>query len=175
VSEALGWLRDNRFTEVQHRPGLPSRVILRDESGTGIDYQVPGAVWRTLGPDANEAARQQNRYFQLPPELWTNGWLQALDGAAAAMLLVILAEQPAEPSRLRGIWFSPSEAAKRYALSPATRTKGVSQLSRAGLIVINKIAVSDDPFDLRRTRNAYRIQMERFNEPARWDEPLKPV
>jgi hypothetical protein len=175
ISEALAWLRKNRFIQVQQRPGLPSRVLLLEESGSGSAYTIPGATWRTLEADTPDTERQRQRYLQLPPALWTNGWLQTLDGASIAMLLIILAEQPAEPSRIRGIWFSPSEAAKRYALSPGTRTKGVAQLSRAGVIIIDKIAVSDDPFDLRRTRNAYRLQPERLNDTARWDDLVKPV
>lgn len=173
ISEALAWLRKNQFVRVEQRLGLPSRVVLLDESGSDAPYAVPGAVWRTLTASSPEGERQRNRYIQLPASFWTNGWLQTLDGAAVAMLMIILAEQPAEPSRLRGIWFSPSEATKRYALSPATRTKGVSQLSRAGLVLIDKVAVSDDPFELRRTRNAYRIQTERLNDDARWEEPRR--
>lgn len=176
VSEALSWLRTHSFVEVTQRPGLPSRVVLLEESGTGTSYSVPGAVWRSLDASTPQEFKERQRYVQLPAQLWTNGWIQTLDGAAIAMLLIILAEKsPAPQGKLRdpGVWFSPSEAAKRYSLSPATRTKGVAQLSRSGLVTIDKIAVSNDPFDLRRTRNSYRLHLEELDRMASWDEPAK--
>lgn len=166
VSDALAWLKAHRFVEVQNRPGLPSRVVLLEESGEGRPYSVPGAAWRTLGREATEEERQRQRYLQLPPEVWTSGWLQVLDGAAIAMLLVILAEKPAARENAR-VWFSPAEALKRYGLSPATRTKGLNQLSRAGIVTTEKISATRDPFDLRRTRNAYRLDAARLKDAAR--------
>lgn len=171
VSDALAWLKSRQFVEVQNRPGLPSRVVLLDESGDGRPYVVPGAVWRTLGSESTEDDRRRQRYLQLPPELWTSGWLQVLDGAGIAMLLVILAETPTNRENTR-IWFSPSEALKRYGLSPATRTKGLSQLSRAGIVMTEKIAATRDPFDLRRTRNAYRLDPARLKDAARVEVDL---
>lgn len=168
VTDALTWLKKESFIEVQPRPGLPSRVVLLEESGTGRPYVVPGAAWRTLGPQASEDERQRNRYLQLPPELWTSGWLQILDGASIAMLLVILAESSSERANAR-VWFSPAEALKRYGLSPSTRTKGLSQLSKAGLVTTEKASISRDPFDLRRTRNAYRPHLDRLKDLARLD------
>lgn len=166
VSDALAWLRERDFIEVQPRPGLPSRVVLLEESGAGRPYAVPGAAWRSLGGTATEEQRQLHRYLQLPPEVWTSGWLQVLDGAAIAMLLVLLAEMPADGIKAK-VWFSPAEALKRYGLSPATRTKGLSQLSSAGIAITEKASTTKDPFDLRRTRNVYKLDLTRLKDPAR--------
>lgn len=165
VSEALAWLAREKFIQLQPRPGLPSRVVLLNELGDGKPYVVPGAVWRTFDQVTTDLERQQQRYLRLPPALWTRGWLAILDAAALAMLLIVTAESQGDKGPRR-VWFSPQEAAARYALSPTTRTKGLSQLTKTGIVTAEKIAAGRDAFDLRRTRNAFRLRLDRLEQPA---------
>lgn len=166
VNQAISWLEEHQFLTVEARPGHPSRVTLLSEAGTGEAYTLPGAQYgklRNKNVPAEDLAR--HRYFQIPSSFWTSGWLAILSGPAVAMYLVLLAEST---DRTGGgeIWFSPALAAKRYALSDDTRSKGLRELKRAGLISTARRPVSSDIFDVQRFRNVHVLQPDKLNVAA---------
>lgn len=166
VAEALKWLHAHRFVELEARPGATNRVTLLNENGTGERYRVPGAVFRTIPNEPQfKQDRERQRYFRIPPTFWTAGWCSDLRGPAVAMLLVLLAEE--DGRRSDGVWFSPRIAEERYALSPVTRSKGLTELSDYGLLTIKKSALTGDPFELQRTRNIYFLNHDAFSKGPR--------
>lgn len=170
INEAFSWLSTHNFVSLQHRPGQPSRVVLRNEAGTGAAYDVPGAVMRAIHEDhpMGRELRQANRYIQVPATFWTNGWITELSGAAVVMLLVVMAESRTGQEG-RGVWFSQRVAAERYSLSAQTRSKGLSELTRFGVLTTRKQSlVSQDPFAPIKSRNVYTFHRDALaGEPSR--------
>jgi len=164
VTAAFTWLAKNKFVELQPRPGMPSEVTLLHESGTDRSYSVPGAIWRTL-PD--DKARAEHRYVRLSADFWTSGYMAVLSGPAVAMYLVLLAELRAGDAAKQRLWLSPSQADNRYALSQDTRSAGLRELVRAGLIGVERETVRPSDFDFHRQRNVYRLRPPRLKRPAR--------
>lgn len=162
INDAFAWLAEHEFIRSIPRPGLPSRIELLHESGTGRPYEVPGAAWGKLPPDASAEERDLARYVRLPPQFWTNGWLPVLSGSAVAMLLVLLAEiGPNEPGE-HEVWLSPDVALRRYDLSSDTRSAGFRELVDAGIVQVMRRTINPTAFDFRRMRNVYRYQPSAF-------------
>src|SRR5205823_14327958 len=74
VQEAVAWLETNRFLRSEKIPGLPSRLYLLNEAGTGQPYEHP--------------AKSKQPYVTLPTSFWTKGWIAVLTGSAVAILLI---------------------------------------------------------------------------------------
>jgi len=166
VNDAIAWLEDNAFIEVATQPGYPNRVTLLHESGSGSRYRVPGEAYnkgKASGADASEL--MHHRYLQMPATYWTSGWMCTLSGPATAMFLVLLAEQSGRPDD-QELWFSPDAATLRYSLSADTRSSGLQELRRAGLVSVRRRAIASDVFDVQRFRNTYLLQTERLSDPA---------
>ena len=166
VLDAIAWLETHQFLTVENRPGHPSRVTLLRELADGQPYSVPGATFNKLrGQDPDDVTVTQHRYIQLPPTLWTSGWMAVLSGPGLAMLLVLLTELGGRDTE-REIWFSPGMAKRRYDLSEDTRTAGIRELANAGLVTITRRDTNPDPFAVRRLRNVYRLHTTEFAAPA---------
>jgi DNA-binding transcriptional ArsR family regulator len=104
-------------------------------------------------------------YVQLPSSFWTRGWICVLSGPAVAMYLALLhelrgAEDPAP------VWFSPAVADSRYGLSEDTRSRGLRELTRAGLIDTKRRPVGTGAFDDNRYRNVYTLNPKKLEEHA---------
>lgn len=89
--------------------------------------------------------------MRLPLGLWDRGWIVRLSGTALAMLVILLDLQG---GRAQPQWISPSQARRRYDLSPDTWTKGLKELKALDLVTVSRLA-QGDIFDYRRMRNAY--------------------
>jgi len=176
VSQALQWLDDHKFARVEQLIGRPPRVTLLRETGFGEPYLPPGAVNNRLTQQLQNATgleekalreqREGERYLQLQPALWTQGWIQTLSGPGLSMLLVLLAE--AAGGTDRDLWLTPDLARRRYGLSPATRSSGLRELYDLKAVTMKRRTISRDVFDYRRMRNVYRI-----NWPALTDQPTR--
>jgi hypothetical protein len=169
INDAIGWLGAHHFLEIRQRPGQPTTLILLHETGSGEPYTVPGATLVRLR-NANAAERSAHRYLNLPSSFWTSGWIGVLSGSAVAMLLVLLLEfgsrRPTteSPDEVREVWFSPAVAEQRYALSEDTRSAGLRELERYGLVTTRRRRVSPDALDFRRLRNTYVLHPETLNQ-----------
>ena len=97
-----------------NRSGAPNIVRLLSDAGTGDDYETPGSLQPTARQ--SEEAAQIHRYIQLPPELWTLGWMAVLSPAALAMLIVLRIQVGASPRYRRSVDF-PDYAKKAFLLS----------------------------------------------------------
>lgn len=167
INDAFAWLAENAFIRSIPRPGLPSRIELLHESGTGRPYEVPGAAWNNLAKDATAEERDLARYIKLPPQFWTNGWLPVLSGSAIAMLLVLLAEIGPNTPADHEVWLSPDVALRRYDLSADTRSAGFRELVDSGVVQVMRRTINPTTFDFRRMRNVYRYQPSAFLGAAR--------
>lgn len=163
VRQATSALAAADLIKIVANPGQPNKIFLLDEGAEAQQYVLPGQAYNKSRGSGQE---WRNRYVQIPDTFWTNGWIAALSGAAVAMLLVLFAELGQKDASKTDLWFSPSAAKKIYGLSEDTRSKGLRELRRAGLVTARKKAASRDVLDFRRLRNTYRIQVERFEKLA---------
>lgn len=161
VNAAVRRLVEGGFLEVEKRKGHPSRLILREETGTGAPYTHPGSHWEPKKGSTNKP-KDAPRYTQIPSELWTTGWMATLSAPAVAMLLILL--EQTRGKNFDGLWFSPSVAAKRYGLNEVTRRKGIDELETFGLITVNRIPVGRGSLSAIRRRNTYSVEMDRFQD-----------
>ncbi|WP_162959219.1 hypothetical protein [Micromonospora tulbaghiae] len=162
INDAISWLEDGGFL-IKDTTG--DRVIqLLNETGNRQPYELPGAAIRRLPP--RDPRRTDHLYLQLPSGLWTNGWLSLLSGAAVAMLLLLYRLQADNPEGTL-LWFGGQDAKLRFDLSDDTRSKGLRELTMAGLVNVERKAVDPASFEPERVRNVYALQRDRLNKPAR--------
>lgn len=157
VNEAMTWLERAGFVGVSGERGVPSTVMLKDESGSGATYTLPGPTIKRL----QDADKPWNRhaYERVPVELWTNGWMAAMPGAALACFLVLRSVPPPRSGAPdTGSWFSPALLRDRYDMSDDTRQRGMRYLQDVGLVTLRKDALARTSADFQRTRNAYSLQ-----------------
>ena len=160
VNSAIRKLDELGYVRVEKRPGQPSRVFLREETGSKNEYTHPGDVWVAVKDADSRTRRKTPRYMQLPVELWTSGWIAALSGPALAMLLILMnSARGKEPS---GLWFSQSVIETRYGLAEATRRKGFDELEAYGLVAVQRARIVRDELSTGRYRNTYSVNVERF-------------
>ncbi|WP_439659175.1 hypothetical protein ACSHWB_43480 [Lentzea sp. HUAS TT2] len=159
IRNALGWLDHHGLIQLESSPGRDAVVHLMNDAGTGERYELPGAAYARLRSKPAQAA--PHRYIQLPGQLWTNGWIAALDyGPAIVMLLVLWLESGKTIKDGPWVWLSPAMAESRYGLSEDTRLKGARKLTELGLIKTSTRHVPSDAFEFRRGRNSYQIQLD---------------
>lgn len=169
INDAMKWLEAHHFITIEARPGHPNRVTLLQESGNGDTYSVPGEETRALKEKGRARVGDpdfdKHRYIQIPPTFWTSGWLAVLTAPAIAMYLVLLAEQGPNEAGIE-LWLSPRLANERYGMSSDTRTAGLDELRRAGLITVRRKAVASGIFDVVRYRNVHTLVPEKLKEPG---------
>ncbi|MFC8314182.1 hypothetical protein ACFUEJ_11230 [Gordonia sp. NPDC057258] len=161
IKNAMKTLREAGLIEVLENPGYPNLVRLLDESGNREPYTLPSTAYtkaKQTGAKPGVLARQM--YFKIPPQLWTDGYIQELNGPGLAMLLILLAEQGGEGE---AVWFSTTEFPQRYSISHKTRAAGTRELVNARLLTVDsesiavKMSRAATTFDPRRRRKIYRL------------------
>lgn len=161
INAASRRLVEGGYLTAERRSGMPSKLILRDETGRGVEYIHPGRYWDTKAASLDIPKRKDKQfYLRLPAEFWTYGWIAALSGPAVAMFLALV--EQARGAKYEGIWFSQSVAARRYGLTEVTRRKGLAELEAAGLIEVSRERIGLGTFDTIRYRNTYALQMHRL-------------
>jgi hypothetical protein len=161
IRNALRWLDHHGLVQLESSPGRDAVVHLMNDAGTGERFELPGSAFTRLRSKPAQAAK--HRYIQLPSQLWTNGWINALDnGPALVMLLVIWLEngKAIKETPAPWVWLSPTMAEERYGLSEDTRLKGARKLTELGLIKTSTRHVPADAFEFRRGRNSYQVQRD---------------
>jgi hypothetical protein len=146
VSDAIDWLAENKLIVAERRQGAPSPIRLLSQDGLGKPYVRPTPA---------------GRYVRLGLGLWYHGWIVRLSGTALAILAVLLDLQG---GRAQPQWISPTQARRRYDLSPDTWTKGLKELEGLGLVTVTRKAQGDF-FDYRRMRNAYWVNEHELGAP----------
>jgi hypothetical protein len=186
ISQALQWLDERNFVDLEARVGRPPRVTLLRETGTGEPYEPPGIINNRLTQQLKNASggreeerlralRDSERYIQLAPSLWTAGWVQTLSAPGLSMLLVLMSESAGQSDRK--LWLTPDIAQRRYGLSAATRSAGLRELVALRAVRVKRQTISRDVFDYRRMRNVYKIDSGVLaDEPTRApDRKLDPL
>jgi hypothetical protein len=146
VSDAIDWLADNKFLVSERRQGAPGPVRLLSQIGDGESYVRPAGG---------------SRYVRLGLGLWYDGWIVRLSGTGLALLIVLLDLQGGQA---RPYWISPTQARRRYDLSPDTWTKGLKELKALELVTVSR-RIQGDFFDYNRMRNAYWVDEHRLRGP----------
>lgn len=166
VAAALRTLEDHRLVTTERQAGHPSVVRLLDENGRGRPYGLPSTSHlRAIAGHRSKAEIASHVYFKVSTELWTAGYMQTLSGPGLVMLLILLAEQGGEGSR---VWFSTDVFQDRYAISHQTRATGTKQLLDLNLLRIERESIATgiyaDVFDPRRMRNIYHLRRAALND-----------
>lgn len=159
VRDALKALAAVNLVRLSPRPGTSPLIRLMNETGNGQEYTLPSTAYalsQRVKSD-KEAVTNPNLYFQLPAEMWTEGFLQVLKGPGLVMLLILLAEE----ANKRPVWFSGPEFRDRYRISPSTRTKGTKELVDLGILTVASVPLPPTPlgstFEQKRRRYNYRL------------------
>jgi hypothetical protein len=160
VRDALKTLVAANLIRLIPRPGTSPRIQLMNETGNGEEYALPSTAYERSQRTkrAQESVTDPNLYFQLPAELWTEGFLQTLNGPGLVMLLVLLAEE----GNKKRVWFAGTEFTDRYRISPSTRTKGTKELVDLGMLTITSVPLPStrggSTFEQQRRRYEYRLK-----------------
>lgn len=165
VTAAIEWLETNALVRVVRQPGVPSKVFLLDERATGKAYKLPFKALEAKRAAGGEESRD-DYYLTLPVDFFTRGWLAVLSAPAVAMLLVMVLEAKYS-GRMTGLWHSPAQAKARFGLSQDTRTAGLQELEKYGIVDRRTRPVSPGVFDMKRRRNIYDLHVEQlFADPG---------
>lgn len=171
IADAVRWLEKNEFITVTNRAGAPNVVRLLSDAGTGTEYETPGAAYNRL---RGKQPAEIHRYIQLPPTLWTSGWMAVLSPAALAMLIILRIQVGAKDPDKEEVWIAPDYAEKAFLLAEETRTRGIRELEGANLITVRRRRlVTTDNFDFRRFRNVYSLRFPMLAAPAAVPVPVK--
>lgn len=150
VRAALKELQERRFIALEPTKPTPTIKLLSDQ-GNGLPYVPPGVAVLS----ASREERPNHEYFRVPNEIWLDGYIGDMNGAALAMFLVLLAES--RGSR-KDVWLSPRALEDLYGISSSTRTKGVAALKDLGLITVRHQGISS-AIDYSPSRQVYQIPL----------------
>lgn len=141
IRAALAELDAREFVRLERRGARTTNITVLSDIGDGSPYVVPGAEFDRRRDTIAEGDPERKRlvYFRVPNEIWTEGSIAALDGPGFAMLLILLAESR---GYRRPVWFSPGHADEYYGIAAATRSRGIDELVRLGLVAIAKEPVN---------------------------------
>lgn len=149
VRAALKELQARRFIAVE--PSKPTPIIkLLSDTGDGSPYIPPGIAIREASQD-----RHRHEYIRVPNEVWLEGYIGDMSGAALAMFLVLLAESRGVAKE---VWLSPRALEDLYGISPSSRTKGIAQLKELGLITVQRQSL-EARAEYSPSRQIYRIPL----------------
>lgn len=99
----------------------------------------------------------------MPTAFWQNGWIVALSGTALAMWLILAELQGGRDGQ--DVWVPPAEARARYRLSQDTFSKGITELAGHRLVTVRRVPLGTEEWQHNRVRNAYRLQLDRLDQP----------
>lgn len=156
VTNALDVLERERLVTLERRRGESTIITILTESADGSPYQLPSTATARA---KSKAVSERNRYFKVPPKLWTTGDIQSMSASALAMLLIVLCERNVDG---RPTWWSTARFPQLFSISPSMRAKGTKELEDLGLLMVTKQSVADgrNPdriFTRDRVRNLYRL------------------
>lgn len=160
VRDALRLLAAKNLIRLVPRPGTSPVIQLMNETGSGDEYALPSTsyVRSQRTKPGQESITDPNLYFQLPAELWTEGFFQSLKGPGLVMLLILLAEE----AHKKPAWFSGAEFSDRYRISPSTRTKGTQELVDLDILTRTSVPLPStwggSTFEQQRRRYEYRLK-----------------
>lgn len=177
VRDALQALAEANLVRLVPRPGTSPLIQLMNETGNDEEYALPSTSYNLSQRmrSSKDPVTDPNLYFQLPAELWTEGFLQTLKGPGLVMLLILLSEQAYK----RPVWFSGGEFTDRYRVSPSTRTKGTQELVDLGLLTRLSVPLpagwGGSTFEQQRRRYLYRLTGVLDRLSGSEDFPTRPI
>lgn len=115
VSDALRWLRNNRFIELRPQEGQPGEITLLD----GEEH-----------PHDLSSSDRHGRYVLVPIELWTSGHILEMKARDVAVFIALrdVTSNPANEGSLTGYLKA------QYGLSDDTWTRALKELRKRNLI-----------------------------------------
>lgn len=161
IRAALSTLAELRLIRLDPvEASKPPVVTLLSEAGDGAEYFLPSTLYlsyKRAAPKDQPDVNNPYLYLKFPTSLWLQGYMQTLSTPGLAMLLILLSERA---DRGVGTWFSTEAFPQRYGISAPTRSKGTRELAELGLLITQRMPVSNGAspfFDVRRSRKRYRL------------------
>jgi hypothetical protein len=145
ITSNMKWLANNRFIELNRRPGLTPSIQLLDPHGSGRPM----------------SDTRSGRYISFPIGFWRHGWLLHLSPVAIAVLFAL--REFLGGSKVSRYMLQDRRAS--YKLSHDTWTRGRHELERAGLLSVRRVPQGDE-YVYTRLRNSYWLDAEPLNGPV---------
>jgi hypothetical protein len=153
--DATGRLATVGLADVETTRGGPKVTLMREDGALTangerrVRWRHPG---KNLSAEPEVTGRPGAGYVQLPPTLFTNGWLVALSGRALWALLVLTAEQADGKAMIgRGkvepVHLAPAQRKADYGMADATWLAAIGELAGQG-VVRHKVVVARHPVTL---------------------------
>lgn len=118
VRNALKQLEQHKLIRIEPKKDLT--IYLLKETGDGSPYTPP--------------YQEKKGYFRIPPELWTTGLINRLEGPGLCMYLCALATVRREVDGKSNVfWFAPAATRKKFGVGNSTRLKGIKELIEQGV------------------------------------------
>jgi hypothetical protein len=76
---------------------------------------------------------------------------------------LVLLDEAAYKRKPTNLWIAPSQAKARFGLSADTRTAGLQELRRYGLVTVARRSITPGVFDFKRLRNVYTLRPEQLS------------
>jgi hypothetical protein len=147
VSDALQWLNNHNYIDLDSQRGRPPTVTLKSAIG-----------------DDKPFARGLGVYLGVPKGLWEHHWINRLSATGLALLLVLLdlqgGHKQSDPPSL------PGAERRRYGISDDTWTRGRKELEDLGLLTVSR-RPHGRTFDFTRMRNTYWVDKTVLDRPMR--------
>lgn len=143
VSDALSWLAEHHFVELDSKRGRPPIVTLRSALGTGTPYK-----------------RGMGQYIKVPLGLWEKRWIYALSGRELGLLLILLDLQGGKDQKDPP--FVPARRRRQYGLSDDTWKRAQDRLVELGLLNVAQDKVGG-ALEVHRLRNTFWIDVDQLD------------
>ncbi len=160
IRSALAWLEREALVTLTPNNGAPTVVRLREETGSGAEYTVPGQAAR-VAKEADQRIDPRHLYLKVPAAFWEHGWIAYLSVPALVVFLALLTEAPAEIDQTKPVALPESKATTYYQISADTLRRGVNKLEEAGVIRTVGQTVGAG-LDFRRRHNLYVVSLDRL-------------
>lgn len=189
ILHGVTWLTDEGLLEAERRKGAAPLLRLLREDGSGDDYTRPW-VGHPVDSDDRPQIPPEDHYFQVPKELWTEGWISVLTGRALMCLCIHLdatwgregpgrtkrksADADDRPKTLRWFHYPERERDGTWSVSKDTWRRGNHELVAWGLV--DRRSRWSRGFTTQRQYYEYRVDLDRFNEsPLEVDLNVVPI
>jgi len=156
IRAALQTLKEENLIRLTPDPGYPPTITLLAESGDGSPYE-PASLRGFNMNRGRVVPSVQSYYFQVPAQMWVQGFMQSLSGPALMVYLALASEQAYQ----RDQWFSTEQFPARFLISAQTRAAGTKELQRDQLLKVSTRLLDEGgnavSFGRLRRRNTYRL------------------
>jgi hypothetical protein len=177
IYAALDWLVAHGFAVAERQKGRAATMTPRHERGDAAYYRP---FDKPTGEPLEGDLPLQDRYFTIPQEFWSRGWVGVLPGTAVAVLCILLDDMSGRTgtkktqtrsarggtydkvTHLPERYYTEESLKTRWGISYDAWSKGLAQLEAWGLISWTWRSLGDG-FASRHRRRVIRVDLNVLN------------